>query len=98
MTTWRSRFSDEEVDKISESSGSESEAETDSTYCSSDTDSDFDETSSQSTSRSTHDEPWRIGNFRPNKLTFMSTNSGCTSIVIQKLKGDTPIDFFQFVL
>jgi hypothetical protein len=95
MTTWRSRFSDEEVDEISESSGSESEAETDSTYCSSDTDSDFDETSSQSTSRSTHDEPWRIGNFRPNKLTFMSTNSGCTSIVIQKLKGDTPIDFFN---
>ena len=95
MATWRSQFSDEEADEISENSGSESEAERDLTYYSSGADRDFDETSSQSSSRSTHDESWRIGNFRSNKRTFMFTNSGCTSIVQQKLKGDAPMDFFN---
>lgn len=95
MATWRSQFSDEEADEILENSGSESEAQTDSTYHSNGADSDFDETSSQSSSRSTHDESWQIGNFRSNKRTFMFTNSGCTSIVQQKLKGDAPMNFFN---
>ena len=93
MGTWRSRFSDEEADEISENSGSESEAVIDSTYYSSGADRDFDETSSESSSRSTHDESWRIGNFRPNKRTFMFTNSGYTSVVLQKLNDDAPMDF-----
>jgi hypothetical protein len=93
IATWRSRFSDEEVDEISKNSGSESEAETDSTYYSSDSDDVFDETSSQPASSPIYDESWKTGNFRPNKRTFISTNSGYTSTVLQKLKGDAPMDF-----
>ncbi len=93
IATWRSRFSDEEVGEISENSGSKSEVETDSTYYSSASDDGFDETSSHPASSPFYGEFWRAGNFRPNKWTFISTNSGYTSIVLQKSKGDAPMDF-----
>jgi len=95
MATRRSRFSDEEVDEISENFGSESKAETDSTYYSSNSDDVFDETSSQPASSPIYDGSWKTGNFRPNKRTFISTNSGYTSIVLQKLKDNAPMDFFN---
>jgi len=50
MAALRSRFSDEEVDEISENSESESKVETDSTDYSSDSDNVFGETSSEQTS------------------------------------------------
>jgi hypothetical protein len=82
MATSRSRFSDEKVDEISENS----EVETDSINYNSDSDNVSSETSSQ-----------RASSLRSNKRTFLSTSSGYTSTVLQKLKGDTPMDFLNLL-
>jgi hypothetical protein len=95
MPTWRRRLLDQEVNEISENSGSESEAETNSTDYSSDSNDVSDETSSQLASFQLHGEPWRTGNFRSTKRTFIPTDSDYTSIISQKLNGDTPMDFFH---
>ncbi|CAF3882251.1 unnamed protein product [Rotaria sordida] len=87
------RFSDVEVDENSSYSESESEIETGSTDYSGDSD-DVSDEDLQPTSSSFYNESWTTGYFRPKKLTFTSTNSGYTPIVTQKLKDDTPMDFF----
>jgi hypothetical protein len=94
-TWWRRQLSDEDVDGILENSESESEVETESTYYNSDSDNVSDDTSSQRASSRFCDGSWKTGDFRANKRIFISTNSGYTSTVLSKLKGDTPMDFFN---
>ncbi len=77
---------------------SESEVETESTYYNSDSDNVSDETSSQRASSTFCDGSWKTEDFHANKRIFISNNSGHTSSVLQKSKGDTPMDSFNLFL
>ena len=95
MKLFQGRIWKEKVDDVSDNSESELKAETDSTDCTSDSIDVSDETSSRRSSSTSCDESWETGDFCSNKLSFMSTDSGCASVLAQKLQDSTPVDFFN---